>query len=94
MNKNTEFPTRVYKAQGSVIEFTNHKFTLREMQKIVKGLIEIVRLSPTLVMIVNEEGKIRGLPYNDPATALYRYYLKTKDIIVGDVIVTEAKNID
>jgi len=37
---------------------------LREMQTIVGGYIELVRLSPKLAAIVNENGRMLGLPKN------------------------------
>lgn len=38
--------------------------TLRNLQKIVNGYIEIVELSPIVDLICNEEGKIKQLPLN------------------------------
>lgn len=40
---------------------------LEEMQKIVGGYIEIVPLAPVefgFALVVNEEGRLRGLPFN------------------------------
>ena len=41
--------------------FTN---TLRAFQEAVDGYIEAVTIATDLVLIVNEEGRLRGLPYN------------------------------
>jgi hypothetical protein len=38
--------------------------TLEAFQEAVGGYIEAVTLSTDLVLICNEEGRIRGLPYN------------------------------
>lgn len=38
--------------------------TLEAFQKEVGGLIEVVTLSSDLCLICNEEGLLRGLPYN------------------------------
>lgn len=38
--------------------------TLKNLQTHVGGYIEAVTLSPELVIICNEEGRILGLPYN------------------------------
>jgi hypothetical protein len=43
---------------------TNISQTLRNLQRIVEGYIEVVPITKTAVCIVNEEGKIRGLPRN------------------------------
>ena len=40
-------------------------FSLEEAQKIVGGYVEVIHLSSTQIMIVNEEGLIRNLPYNN-----------------------------
>ena len=52
--------------------------TLEAFQLGVGGYIECVGIGPDLVMILNEEGKLRGLPFN------FSYGL---DDIVGTVIV-------
>ena len=38
--------------------------TLESLQRIVGGYIETVTLSSNLVIIVNEEGAINGMPFN------------------------------
>jgi hypothetical protein len=53
----------------------------------VGGWIECVRLTPTLDMWVNEEGKMNGLEYNPDATAVFwSHFGVMSDIIVGDVV--------
>lgn len=58
--------------------------TLEAKQAIVGGLIEVVSLTPELDIIINEEGKLRGLPIN-------RMWLSEEgepiDILVGNIIV-------
>ena len=38
--------------------------TLEAFQKAVEGYIETYMLSPEITVICNEEGKLKGLPYN------------------------------
>jgi hypothetical protein len=79
----------VYKSNGNVEErvFSKKNVTLKEMQEIVGGYIEFVYLlKDNLVMVVNEEGKITGLPFNAKATQLVKE-CNINDIIVGDVLV-------
>jgi hypothetical protein len=64
------------------------------IKKAVGGYLEIVRLSPTMIMWTNEEGKLDGLPYNHRATAIWNYYFGATDIIVGDVILTGGTDTD
>lgn len=44
------------------IEYTDN--TLEAFQRIVDGYIETVTVCTDLVIICNEEGRLRGLPYN------------------------------
>lgn len=59
--------------------------SLETMQRIVGGHIEFVALrkNPGNVMIVNEEGKLHGLPFNAKASIMSGHE------IVGDVIVCD-----
>lgn len=66
-------------------------FSLEELQAIVGGYIELVQLPQDMEMYCNEEGKLKGLPYNSVATALTRKVLAASDEIVGDVIVGSYK---
>lgn len=61
---------------------TNISDSLKNLQKIVGGPIEIVSLPfPHTVLICNEEGKLRGLPTN------FLCGILLKDFIVGDAII-------
>ena len=61
---------------------TNISDTLKNLQGIVGGKIEALRISEDAVIICNEEGKLMGLPHN----FFYRGY-PFFDNIVGDCIV-------
>lgn len=82
---------QIIKTTGEIIE-TEPKngidFQLDELQAVVGGFIEIVHLSNGKIMVVNEEGKLDGLPVNNKASELY------PDIIVGDVLVCDLKQIN
>lgn len=54
----------VIKKPGKPAEALNVPDTLDEWQKLVGGYIEVVTLTPHLLMIVNEEGKLLDLPDN------------------------------
>lgn len=70
------------------------KFSLSELQTAVGGNIEIVRLSKNLLMVLDEEGKLKDKPLNLIATRLYRVLAKIDDYIVGDVLIVPAQMID
>jgi len=62
-------------------------FTLDELHAVVGGYIEIVRIDETRVLVLNEEGKLIGLPVNPRATVVVRRRLAADDYIAGDTIV-------
>lgn len=61
------------------------------LQDLVGGYIEAVVVPEGgYDLIINEEGKLEGLPYNARATELASPMLAPGDVIVGDVVVTGA----
>ncbi|MDP3062342.1 MAG: DUF3846 domain-containing protein [Chloroflexota bacterium] len=69
-------------------------YTLEEMQRAVDGFIEIVHLKGGRrrhLMVINEEGKLHGLPLNERATSLYDTF---PDCIVGNALVCLDGDID
>jgi Domain of unknown function (DUF3846) len=46
-------------------------FTLGELQTLVGGIIEIVQLHHGQILVVNEEGLLKGLPLNTLASLVY-----------------------
>lgn len=69
-------------------------FELEEMQKIVGGYIEIIRLNDGRLIIVNEEGLLQGLPVNIEATNILRRDHPTTQYIVGNAIVCDADMVE
>lgn len=66
------------------------ELSLKDMQQMVGGYIEMVRLSNgKQALIINEEGKLKGLPTNPTATLLVADVLREQDYIVGDAILAE-----
>jgi len=54
----------IIKRPGEKPYVTNISDTLKNLQRTVGGYIETVTLADNLVLICNEEGRIRKLPYN------------------------------
>lgn len=65
-------------------------FELEELQEVVGGYIEIVRLNDGRVIIVNEDGLSLNLPVNIEATNILRRDHSTTQYIVGTAIVCDA----
>lgn len=68
-------------------------FSLKELQDLVGGHIEVIWLGSSKLMIVNEKGKLFGLPYNGLATILYRKFCFTNDFIVGDALYCDEREV-
>ena len=76
----------------SVTPKNNTDFSVEELNEFVEGHFEFVRLSKSQLMVVNEEGKILGLPYNPWATMCCRM-AGIKDVIVGNVLICNADQV-
>lgn len=75
-------------------------FSLEELQGYVGGYIEIVYLRVQTVvmnlMVIDEEGKLKGKPINERATTLARFAqaIFPNDVIVGDALLCDPEEID
>ena len=69
-------------------------FALTEMQEIIGGYVEPIRLNDGRMIIVDEDGKSKGKAVNIPATNILRRDHFTADYIVGTAIVCDADMID
>ena len=76
-----------------IIEDVKDEPTLKEAQDFVGGMVECVTWPNDDLLIVNEEGKLMGLPLNPEATLLWRmtfdndnYVTGRKDFVVGPAI--------
>jgi hypothetical protein len=83
----------LYKPDGTVEIIHPHNrthWTTKELQDLVGGYIEVLpSIKPKI--IVNEEGLLKGLPYNERATNLYLQLLRGKELwyiprLVGNVV--------
>ena len=63
--------------------------SLENLQKTVGGYIETVTLDNGVVLICNEEGKIRYMPYNFTLRRMWRV-VTIQNVIFGTVIVCGA----
>ena len=69
-------------------------FELEELQGIVDGNFEIVRLKDGRIIIVDEDGKLKNKAVNIPATNILRRDHYTTDYIVGTAIVCDSDMVD
>ena len=69
-------------------------FALTEMQEIIGGYIEPIRLNDGRMIIVDEDGKSKDKAVNIPATNILRRDHYTTDYIVGTAIVCDAEMVE
>ena len=78
------------------------KFTLEELQGYVGGYIEILHLDimdvrrRSLMLIINEEGKLNNLHPNDWTTCLFDVFSKplVSDYIAGPALLVDSSEVD
>ena len=85
--------TNTKKEQFKFVDKIENTPTLKEAQDFVGGMVECVTWPNGDLLIVNEEGKLMGLPLNPEATLLWRmtfdndnYVTGRKDFVVGPAI--------
>lgn len=71
----------VVKEVGKKAEVREIANELEALQKIVGGYIEVVQVDSDVLMVCDEEGKLKGKPYN---------FDLERDIIVGDVLFVQS----
>jgi len=72
---------------------TPPSFTLEEMQALVGGYIEMVPMAGDKMLIINEEGKLQGLPYNIDATWQVADRLLSGDYIAGPAVLVSEQEL-
>lgn len=84
------------KSEGYVQSYPE-SLSLKEMQDLVGGYIELVYLNEKQFMVVNEDGHILGLPYNQAANnilAIQRPEFSQRNVIVGNVFLIDRTDIE
>lgn len=88
---------QVIKVNGESIQTApaiGKSFSLKELQTIVGGYIEVIRLPNESWMVLNEEGKILNLPKNGRATVMGAAAgIGSNDFICGDVLIATSEEI-
>ncbi len=69
-------------------------FKLAQLYQVIGcELVEIIRLDRSTIMVIDEEGKCVGKPVNRAATALASRVLHPLDVIVGDAVVCQSREV-
>lgn len=96
--KNINMERQIIKTDGTTINYSpkaGAHYELEELQEIVGGFIEIISLHDGRMMVINEEGKLNGLPYNDLATDIAHdaNAIYDDDFVVGDILICKEGDI-
>ena len=85
-------------SEFKIIEDSKDEPDLKAAQEFVGGYVEGITFPNGDYLIVNEEGKLMGLPLNPEATALWRatfdndnYITGRKDIVVGPAMLIKKQ---
>ena len=96
MTEQTTANTEV--SEFKIIDDEKNTPTLKEAQAFVGGYVECITFPNGDVLIINEEGKLIGLPLNPEATLLWKmtfdndnYITGRKDVVVGPAIYIKKK---
>ena len=86
------------KNEFKIVSDSKDEPTLESAQEFVGGYVAGITFPNGDYLIINEEGKLKGLPLNPEATALWRatfdndnYITGRKDFVVGPAILIKAK---
>ena len=69
--------------QFKIIDDEKNTPTLKEAQDFVGGMVECVQFPNGDLLLLNEEGKLMGLPLNPEATALWRAHFPKEKFPIG-----------
>ena len=73
--------------QTTVTPASPPAFSLEELHALVGGWIEVVYLPDGRLMVIDEEGKLKGYPRNEQATRLAAGRLMVSDYIAGTAVI-------
>ena len=77
--------------QETIAPQTPPAFTLEELHALVGGWIEVVYLPDGRLLVIDEEGKLKGYPRNEQATRLAAGRLFSGDYIAGTAVLVSLQ---
>jgi uncharacterized linocin/CFP29 family protein len=88
-------PNKILYPDGSWVNIESPSdgegYSLKKLQDIVGGYIQIVPAVDNKIMVVNEEGKYTGQQSNPCATELMEH--RSSDFIVGPVLICDPEHV-
>ena len=83
MNTQTQEKINTEASEFKIITDVKNEPSLKEAQDFVGGYVEGITFPNGDYLIVNEEGKLMGLPLNPEATALWRMTFTKQNYVIG-----------
>lgn len=86
----------LYKADGDVERVcpeNDTDYQLNELQRFVGGYVEFCYGDDGRMLVVDEEGKLKGKQINERATQWYRTHVYRNDYIVGDALLCKKERV-
>ena len=85
-------------AEFKIVDDVKDEPKYKEVSKFVGGMVECITFPNGDLLLINEEGKLIGLPLNPEATALWRatfdndnFVTGRKDFVVGPAILIKKQ---
>ena len=69
------------------------EYKLEELQEIVGEWIQICEGNDGNILVIDEEGKLKGKDINERATQWYRTHVYCNDYIVGDALLCKKERV-
>lgn len=96
MKRNLNVIPRLIRVDCSAVETqpkNGKDFKLKELQELVGGNIEILHVGRDTIMVVDEEGRLKGKEFNFFASSLYWevFGYNGSNHLVGDVLICPAR---
>ena len=86
----------LYKPNGGIkhVEPENGEyFTADELHELIDGYFQIITLNDGTYLVCDDDGKLKDLPYNGNATAIWFRNFGMTDVLVGNVLICDANQI-
>ena len=89
---------KLNECEFKIIKASKDEPSLKEAQEFVGGYVEGIIFPNGDYLIINEEGKLKGLPYNPEASALWKatfdndnFVTGRKDFVVGNAMLIKKQ---
>ena len=78
---NTDINTKA--SEFKIIEDKKDEPQYKEVSKFVGGMVECITFPNGDLLLINEEGKLMGLPFNPEASALWKAMFDNDNFVTG-----------